>query len=293
MNIEAIFLKLFKKYGVLKGVGDDGVILDSSFYKSNLVNVKGFKKSVIASDIFAQNIHFKLDFMSLENLAAKSMLVNISDLIAMGAIPKYALLSIIIPKNFTPKQMQEIALGLAKVAKKFGIFFIGGDTTSGENLVFSLTLIGELKQKPILRSGVKRGDLVFIAGNVGDSLKSLKYALNNGKLNSKNRRDSSFVSPKLELDFSLKIAPFIRAGMDISDGVNAELNRLSKLNNIGFKIFKNDKSYLSGEEYKMLIIINPKDKVRLTRQARIYKIKLNLIAKATIKQCKFKENIWH
>ena len=84
-------------------------------------------------------------WMTLKQIAYKSMIVNISDAIVMNAIPMYALLSVAIPKSYSNEDLEELSKGFKKAAREFGIQIIGGDTISNEKLDISITIISKTK----------------------------------------------------------------------------------------------------------------------------------------------------
>ena len=98
MGKEAYFIKQFSS----KYIGDDGAVLGKNIY---------------SKDLFCEGIHFKREWMSLDKIAYKSMLVNISDAIAMNAKPDFALIGVVIPKTFTCKELSLLADGFEKAAK--------------------------------------------------------------------------------------------------------------------------------------------------------------------------------
>lgn len=366
---ESLFLRLLHSNKALKGTGDDGVLLRKSNIKTSIkssnadctnksiasqkrfASIVDFSSSfIIANDGFCEGIHFKREWLSLEQIATKAMLVNISDIVAMNARPKYALCSIVLP-NLSPNEVAKIANSLSKVARDFGIVFIGGDTMSGDRLDFHITLFGIPQGKILTRKGLKKGDLIFCTGRVGECLKSLRFlqkqdALKNMRKNDNkkclgqgekqenqqistkqkrvSRRFSRFVSPTLRASFVQSIANFAHCGLDISDGVYAELNRLSALNHLGFslakkstKSTKNIKSsakltttkpiksciilpeilqknaYLSGEEYEMLFAISPRDRLALARRSKQSRTPLCFIGIAKTQKTQFSAKIWH
>jgi thiamine-monophosphate kinase len=262
LNKEDYFIKQFANS---KFIGDDGAVVG---------------KYVYSMDAFFQDVHFKTQWLSLKQIAIKSMLVNISDAIVMNAIPKYALLSVAIPPNFTKKDLQELSKGFKKVAKQFNIEIIGGDTISNNKLDISITIVSKTK-KPILRSGTNVGDLVCHTGTLGTVKKDLDKLLEGKKVSKK----SKFIKPKLNPNFFYKVAPYINSALDISDGLFFELERLSKANKIGFDFFHTlDKEVgCSGEEYEVLFTFNPKYKKKIQKIAKKYNVDLNIFAKTNDK----------
>lgn len=266
MNKENYFIN---KIASNKFIGDDGaVILDK-------LNKK--EKYVYSVDAFYEDVHFKKDWLTLEQIAKKSMLVNISDAIVMNAIPKYALLSIAIPPEFTNDELKRLANGFKKIAKRYGIKIIGGDTISNKKLDISITLIS-ITKNPVYRYGTSIGDFVCHTGNLGSVKKDLQMLLNGEKISKK----SKFIKPKLHGEFFYKIAPFINSALDISDGLFFELARLSKINNIGFEFLENidEEIGCSGEEYEILFTFSQKNKNKIEKIADFYGVNLNIFAKA-------------
>jgi thiamine-monophosphate kinase len=223
--------------------------------------------------------------MSLKQIATKAMLVNISDAIVMNAIPKYALLTVAIPANFTKKELKDLAKGFKNVAKQYGITIIGGDTIANDTLNISITIIS-YTNNPIYRTGTKKDNLVCYTGKLGDSKKDLEQLFNNQKI----KKDSKFIIPKLKANFFYAISPYINSALDISDGLFFELERLSKLNKIDFKFFHKISKDIgcSGEEYEILFTFNKKYKDKIQDIANDYNINLNIFAKAT--KGKFRSN---
>lgn len=235
----------------IKGIGDDGVVLSKPLARHDKTSpttspnafatfakvIDSAREFVIANDGFCEGIHFKREWLSLEQIAKKAMLVNISDMVAMNARPKYALASILLPP-LKPRETLQIAHSLREVAQDFGIAFIGGDTMSGDRLEFHITVFGTPQGKLLFRKGLQKGDLLFCTGRVGESLKSLQALSRGQKISKNSKRFSCFVAPALRADFVKSCARFLHCGLDISDGVYAELNRLSAINHLGFCLAK-------------------------------------------------------
>ncbi len=259
MNKEEYFIKQFSNNKI---IGDDGAFIDGFVY---------------SMDAFFENVHFKKEWMSLKQIAYKSMIVNISDAIVMNAIPLYALLSVAIPKSYTNEDLQELSEGFKKAARKFGIQIIGGDTISNEKLDISITIISKTSN-PIYRNNVKKDDLICYTGTLGSCKEDLQKLFENKEISKK----SKFIKPKLNPDFFYEIAPFITASMDISDGLFFELEKLSKASKIGFDFFYeiNESIGSSGEEYEILFSFDKKNLEKIKKIALKHKIELNIFAKA-------------
>ncbi len=153
MNKEEYFIKQFSANKI---IGDDGAFIDGYVY---------------SMDAFFENVHFKKEWMSLKQIAYKSMIVNISDAIVMNAKPLYALLSVAIPKDYTNEDLKKLASGFKKAAKQFDIKIIGGDTIANEKLDISVTIIS-MAFKGFGRGHISAQIVQFFPSNVESFFKT-------------------------------------------------------------------------------------------------------------------------
>lgn len=216
-------------------IGDDGAIVKDKIY---------------SMDAFFENIHFRREWMSLKQIARKAMLINISDAIAMNATPLYALVALSLPKNISTDEIDEIITSIHKTAHEFGCEIIGGDTIAGERLDFAITIISK-SNNPLTRKGLKEGDLLAYTGELGESKRDLNRLFDGQKI----ENDSKFIEPILRQKFIEKARPYLSVGMDISDGLFSDTNKLLNYNSIGFESIININYDIgsSGEEYEMLV----------------------------------------
>ena len=263
MSAESFFISQFSDKSSF--IGDDGALIGSLVY---------------SNDAFFENIHFKIVWMSLEQIAYKAMLVNISDAVAMNAEPRYALLSVALPKHYSAKDMKALARGFQKAADKYGIEIIGGDTIANIKLDISVTIISETK-RPLLRKGLKPGHLLAYTGSLGRSARELRYLLNGGKVHAA----SKFVTFDLRQSFVKHATASLTCGMDVSDGIFSDLERLSNVNRVGFNYTKPLSKSLgcSGEEYEMLIGFDSRKRKKMIRIAARERLELTIFAKAVRK----------
>ena len=262
MNLENYFISLFNN----KYIGDDGALIG---------------KYVYSKDAFYQNVHFKIDWLNYYQIAQKAMLVNISDVVAMNAKPRYVLLSVAMPKSMSKSDMNDLASGFKDIAKQYDIEIIGGDTISNTKLDITITIISTV-EKPLLRKKIRNNYLLAYTGNLGNSKKDLKKLFNLGKIHKK----SKFIDIKLRDDFVFRSASYLKAGMDISDGLFSDLDKMASLNHIGFRFYKKISKEIacSGEEYEMLVSFDKRDKKALLRRAEQSRTKINIFAQATRKK---------
>lgn len=222
-----------------KHIGDDAAVIGDMLY---------------SMDAFFEDTHFKREWMSIAQIGRKAMLINISDAIAMNAKPLYALVTVSIPKDMTEAQIDELTESMDKTAKEYGCEIIGGDTIGGEKLHLSITIVSQ-SDTPLMRTGLKEGDLLAYTGVLGGSKRDLDALFRGEKI----ADDSRFFDPVLRADFVAKARPFLRTGMDISDGLYCDTNKMLDLNKYGFHEFEKieDEIGFSGEEFEMLVSFAP------------------------------------
>jgi thiamine-monophosphate kinase len=204
------------------------------------------------------------------------MLVNISDAVAMNAKPMYALLAVAMPKSITQEQIKDLVKGFEDTAKRFSIEIIGGDTIANSKLDITVTIISKTN-RPLLRRGLRYNDLLAYTGELGRSKKDLQSLMRGGKIS----RNSKFVNIKLQDEFVSRNIKYLRAGMDISDGLLEDLDKMLTLNKKGAKLHGkiDKKTGCSGEEYEMLIAFDRRYKKTLLRRSKQTRTKVNIFAK--------------
>jgi len=187
---------------VIKGIGDDAAVLK---YTKN-------KYLLFTTDMLIEGKHFnKGDKAGL--IGRKSLSCNISDIAAMGGMPKFAVISVGLPGSLDLKYADELYRGIKKIAEKFRVDLVGGDTVCSEKIVINIALIGEVEKENLaLRSGAKENDIIFITGNIGGSIKF---------------RHLNFTPRLKEARFLVKNFK-INSMIDASDGLLADLGHILK-----------------------------------------------------------------
>ena len=253
--------------------GDDGAVVG---------------KWVFSKDLFCENIHFRREYMSLREIAIKSMLVNISDAIVMNARPKFALLGLVLPKNINESEICELTSGFNEIADEFDMQIIGGDTVGGDRLEISITVISKTKN-PIFRTGSKNGDFIAFTGDLGSVKKEFEYLENlrsfgNSQIRSEfdaKFTNSKFIKPSLHGDFFYKISKFINSAMDLSDGLATDLEKFLNANKSGVLFLKEitKDEFQSGEEYEILFSFSPKHRKKILKLADKFGVKITIFGK--------------
>ena len=253
-----------------KYIGDDAAVIGGMLY---------------SMDAFFEDVHFKREWMSMTQIGRKAMLVNLSDVVAMNAVAKYALVTVSIPAQMTHQQIDELMQSIQETASEYGCEVIGGDTIGGDKLHLSITIISQ-SDAPLLRKGLREGDLLAYTGVLGESKRDLERLMKGERI----APDSRFYEPILRRDFVSKARAYLHAGMDISDGLFCDTNKLLDINETGMDILENinEDTGLSGEEYEMLIAFDPADLKDIEMIAEETGTPLNVFAKVADNDQRFR-----
>ena len=267
----------------LLGPGDDAAII-----KTN-------EHLLISTDMLVEGIHFDMSFTPLKHLGYKSVIVNLSDIYAMNAIPSQVTVSLGISSKYTLEAIDELYDGILLACKKYKIDVVGGDITSClSGLTISITAIGQAKANDIVkRSGAMENDLVIVSGDLGGAYMGLnvlqreKEVWKNNpnmqpELDNFNYILERQLKPEarkdiIELFKEIKLKP--TSMIDISDGLASEILHICKLGEVGCQIYESklpidSETYQTsmdfninptvsalngGEDYELLFTISQKD----------------------------------
>ena len=190
----------------------------------------------ISTDMLVSGRHF-FPFMDPRKLGHKALAVNLSDLAAMGAVPRYFTLSLALPK-VDELWLDGFSQGMFELADAYNCELIGGDTTKGP-LTISITVIGESRRPFALqRSGAKVGDDIWVSGELGDAALALRFFQNKVTLSETEfkRVKQKLETPQPRIALGLALRSIATSAIDVSDGLVGDLGHILDASNVGARI---------------------------------------------------------
>ncbi|MBT1072582.1 thiamine-phosphate kinase [Pelotalea chapellei] len=264
--------------GVVTGIGDDAAV----------TALTPGMQLLTSTDMLLENVHFRCSWHDPYRLGRKSLAVSISDIAAMGGIPRWCLLSLGIPKDAALGFMDDFTRGFLDMAAEHNVSLIGGDTCrSGNGLVISVTIMGEQVPKRIIRrTGARPGDEIWVTGTLGDAALGLRL-LEEGKL-----KDGfgQFITrlldptPRTEVGQFLAESGLVTSMIDISDGLLADFGHIAEQSGVGgqlnlaalpissafraisegFSQFPYHLALSGGEDYELAFTASPNNNEKIT-----------------------------
>ncbi|MDX2003164.1 MAG: thiamine-phosphate kinase [Chitinophagales bacterium] len=274
----------------VKAIGDDAAVLAPE---------EG-KQVLLSTDMLVEGIHFDLMYTPLKHLGYKAVVVNLSDIYAMNAVPQQVTVSLAISNRFSLEALEELYEGIRYACERYGVDLVGGDTTSSQKgLIMSITAIGYAQGQTVAyRNTAKPGDLICVSGDLGAAYLGLQLLEREKQLFLESSAD---FKPDLEdqkycVGRQLKpearrdiIAYLAEKGVkptsmiDVSDGLSSDLLHLCTQSGTGAIIYEDsvpihEEAYSlalkfnldpitcalsGGEDYELLFTIAPDDRQKM------------------------------
>lgn len=216
---------------LLQGIGDDCAVISKNTDTAWLLTM----------DTLLEGVHFDLDLHPPEQLAEKSVAVNVSDIAAMGGKPLFVLLSLGLPRGFEAEWFNRFSSGLARALEDYGCLLIGGDTVASSGPVaLTLTVVGEAQVSKVLyRSKARIGDSIWVSGPLGLSAAGFELLHMDRVTPELQPLLDAHLRPRVRVDLGMKLAEsgLVHAMMDVSDGLATDLAHLARASGVGAKIF--------------------------------------------------------
>ncbi len=239
-----------------EGIGDDCAVLP----------LEGGRSLLFSSDALNEGVHFLRGAMSAAEIGAKSVMVNLSDIAAMGGRPVATLLSLSLTEDAAQGWAQEFMRGYREVCERYGVALVGGDTTrSKSHISINVTVIGEVADGCIKRrSDARADDIVVVGGRLGASAAGLRDILE-GRTSTPAAVAHRRPQAQVREGEWLGKQPCVHAMMDLSDGLASDLCHILKASSVGARIDTEciptdstlEDALCGGEDYKLLFTVAP------------------------------------
>lgn len=219
--------------GVVVGIGDDAAV------------VRGAGLEVLTTDTMVEGIHFERSWLTSAELGRRAFRAAVSDVAAMGARPRYVLLSLELPaKGAAAVPAQEalaLVLAVAREARRIGACLVGGNVSGAPALALTTTVVAEAESPPLLRSRARAGDTVFVTGSLGGSAAAVRLlgeASRRGDAAPAKTATAAFRCPPLRVALARELARrrLVRAAIDVSDGLLQDLGHVAEASGVAIRI---------------------------------------------------------
>lgn len=211
------------------GIGDDAAAW------------KGDDSTQLATvDSLLQNVHFTLEITPWKELGWKALAINLSDIAAMGGIPRYALVALAIPGHTEVDDVMALYQGMIELAQKSGVAIVGGDTDNAPTVSITVTVFGSAKGKHLLmRSTAKPGEQIAVTGFLGAAAAGFEMLTKKLPFDAETAAAlrQAFLKPEPRIaEGELLVKQGIRTAIDVSDGLVSDLKQIGKASKVGARI---------------------------------------------------------
>jgi thiamine-monophosphate kinase len=214
---------------LLVGIGDDA----AAWQSDNHIQLA-------TTDTLVQDVHFDLNTVTWGELGWKALAVNLSDIAAMGGIPRYALISLALPRELEVENISQFITGMLPLAEEFGVAIAGGNLAIAPSVVITITIMGCSKGKSILkRSTAMSGEQIAVTGHLGLSAAGLEMLKGKPKLDRETsnalRHSHLQPTPKVK-EGQILVEHEVKSAIDISDGLVTDLNHICQSSKVSARV---------------------------------------------------------
>jgi thiamine-monophosphate kinase len=220
---------LDKASGLVLGIGDDAAVWQG---KTAL--------ELATVDTMVEGVHFTLDTATWRELGWKSLAINISDIAAMGGVPRYALIALALPETTEVDNIIELYRGMIDIAKEYKVAIVGGNVSRAPQVSVTVTVFGSSPESKVLRrANATAGDVIAVTGYAGSAaagLMMLTQKLKFKAADAKYLRDAFLRPVPRVAEGRLLVQHGVTAAIDTSDGLIADLRHICEASNIAAKV---------------------------------------------------------
>ncbi|HET7544201.1 MAG TPA: thiamine-phosphate kinase [Polyangiaceae bacterium] len=225
-RLEALFRE--SRSSVELGIGDDAAVLKTA------------GRWVWTVDAAVEHVHFERKWLTLADVGFRSFQAAASDVSAMGGAPLAALSSVIFPSGFAPAELARLARGQRTAARALGCAIIGGNLARGAELSITTTVVGSVARRPLLRSGARAGDELWLCGELGLAAAGLRLLQSNARRGTDSaaarRALRAFRRPRAQLAAGLALARGAHSAIDVSDGLAGDAAHIAEASHVELSI---------------------------------------------------------
>ncbi len=243
--------RIRRSSSVLVGIGDDTAVL----------RAPTGGRLLLASDMLVEGVHFRRSIPA-QWIGWKALASNVSDVAAMGGLPLWAVVSLGLPPSTPVRFVEALYAGLERCARRFGMALVGGDTVRAPQVVVDVAIVGTVEPGHlVLRSGARVGDVLFVTGRLGGSLRSGRHA--------------RFL-PRLRESQTLVKRVRVHAMIDLSDGLAQDLWQMSRASGVVLRVERERipaspgatvrQALTDGEDFELLFAVGRRDASRVPRR---------------------------
>jgi thiamine-monophosphate kinase len=244
------------------GIGDDCAVL----------SLPRRHEALVTTDFTLEDVHFRRAWHPADSVGHRCLARGLSDIAAMGGIPRSAFLSLAVPKDLPQRWIDEFLRGLLLLADRWGVLLAGGDTAqSPAGILADIMVLGSVPRgKAVLRSGALPGDLLYVTGTLGSSVATLNRLLAGEKPRPKSHPRHFYPEPRIAVGRYLREKKLASAMIDVSDGLSTDLGHICEESGCGAVVYSqslpaaaSDVSLAlhGGEEYELVFTARPNRRI--------------------------------
>lgn len=253
-----------RSHSIVRGIGDDCAILQ----------VPPGSQLLVTTDLSIEGVHFRREWHSAAIVGHRCLARGLSDIAAMGGEPIACFLSLGVPPKLPKRWASEFLRGLLRLAQQFDISLAGGDTSSAEDIVADIAVLGTVPTgRAVLRSGAHPGDSIYVTGDLGGAAAALQSLYRGKPMGRAANRRAFHREPRVRVGGWLRQRQLPTAMIDLSDGLSVDLAHICRESRVSAVIEETaipiagganlDLALHGGEDYELLLTAPPEAKFPL------------------------------